>query len=99
MDRDVWTIIVARQGTDVLERWPTPKWRVRRRSLAAPTQSPLNGVSAELPADGVEGLREATLPRVRLRPIGDCESDGLDSDAARREAEVELWGSTLPALP
>ena len=26
-------------------------------------------------------------------------SDGLDSDAARREAEMELWGSTLPALP
>jgi len=26
-------------------------------------------------------------------------SDGLDSDAARWEAETELWESTLPALP
>jgi conjugal transfer mating pair stabilization protein TraN len=26
-------------------------------------------------------------------------SDGLDTDAARREAETELWESTLPALP
>jgi conjugal transfer mating pair stabilization protein TraN len=26
-------------------------------------------------------------------------SQGLDSDAARRAAETEVWGSTLPALP
>jgi conjugal transfer mating pair stabilization protein TraN len=26
-------------------------------------------------------------------------SDGLDTDAARREAETERWESTLPALP
>jgi hypothetical protein len=25
-------------------------------------------------------------------------SDGLDNDAARLEAETELWESTLPAL-
>jgi hypothetical protein len=90
---------VARQGTDVLEGWPTPKWRARPKPLAAPTQTPLNGAAAERPADGVERLREATLPRARLRHIGDCESDGLDSDAARREAETELWESTLPGLP
>lgn len=30
---------------------------------------------------------------------GQTRSDGLDSDAARREAKTELWESTLPALP
>ncbi|WP_200254381.1 conjugal transfer mating pair stabilization protein TraN, partial [Thiococcus pfennigii] len=29
----------------------------------------------------------------------DSRSDGLDSDAARRAAETELWEATLPALP
>ena len=29
----------------------------------------------------------------------DTRSDGLDSDGVRREAETELWDSTLPALP
>jgi hypothetical protein len=96
-DRDVWTRSVDRQGTDVLEGWPTPKWRARRRPLAAPTQPPLGGAAAQLPADGVERLREEVLPRVRLLHIGDCDADRLDSDAARREAEV--WESTLPALP
>ena len=35
-----------------------------------PTQPPLNVPAAELPADGVERLREATVPRVRLRHVG-----------------------------
>lgn len=82
-----------------MEGWTTPKWRARRRPLASPTQPPLNCAAAELPADGVERLREATLPRVRLRYIGGCVADGLDRDAARREAATELWESTLPALP
>ena len=59
----------------------------------------MSGAAAELLADDVERLREATLPRVRLRPVGDCDADGLDSDVARREAEMVLWESTLPALP
>jgi hypothetical protein len=49
--------------------------------------------------DGVKRLREATLSVVRLRHIGDRESDGLDSDGAHRGAEMELWEGVLPALP
>jgi conjugal transfer mating pair stabilization protein TraN len=41
----------------------------------------------------VSGERADAAARTQTR------SDGLDSDAARREAEMELWGSTLPALP
>ena len=41
----------------------------------------------------VSGERADAAARSQTR------SDGLDSDAARREAEMELWGSTLPALP
>ncbi len=42
---------------------------------------------------GLSGTRPDAATRSRTR------SDGLDGDAARREAETELWESTLPALP
>jgi conjugal transfer mating pair stabilization protein TraN len=41
----------------------------------------------------LSGTRPDAAVRTQLR------SNGLDSDAARREAETELWESTLPALP
>jgi CRP-like cAMP-binding protein len=41
----------------------------------------------------VSGERADAAARSQTR------SDGVDSDAARREAEMELWGETLPALP
>jgi conjugal transfer mating pair stabilization protein TraN len=44
-------------------------------------------------AFAVSGERADAAARSQSR------SDGLDSDAARREAELELWGATLPALP
>ncbi len=50
----------------------------------------LTGTGSEL---DVSGSRPDAAARSQTR------SDGLDSDAARREAEMELWGSALPALP
>jgi conjugal transfer mating pair stabilization protein TraN len=41
----------------------------------------------------VSGTRPDAAARSQTR------SDGLDSDAARREAETALWEGTLPALP
>ena len=38
-----------------------------------------------------------TRPNAAAR--SDARAQGLDSDAARRDAEGELWGRTLPALP
>jgi conjugal transfer mating pair stabilization protein TraN len=50
----------------------------------------LTGSGSEL---DVSGARPNAAARSQVP------SDGLDSDAARREAEMELWESTLPALP
>jgi len=50
----------------------------------------LTGAGSELDVSG-------TRPDAGLR--SQTRSDGLDSDAARREAETELWEGTLPALP
>jgi hypothetical protein len=50
----------------------------------------LTGTGSEL---DVSGNRPDAAARSQIR------SDGLDSDAARWQAETELWESTLPALP
>jgi conjugal transfer mating pair stabilization protein TraN len=50
----------------------------------------LTGTGSEF---DISGARPDAAARSQTR------SDGLDSDAARREAEMELWESTLPALP
>jgi len=41
----------------------------------------------------IDGVREDAAERSTLR------SEVPDSDAARRDAEMELWDTTLPALP
>jgi len=53
----------------------------------------LDAVTGTGSALDVSGGRPDAAVRSQLR------SNGLDSDAARREAEIELWESTLPALP
>jgi conjugal transfer mating pair stabilization protein TraN len=50
----------------------------------------LTGAGSEF---DISGARPDAAARSQTR------SDGLDSDAAHREAETELWESTLPGLP
>jgi conjugal transfer mating pair stabilization protein TraN len=48
---------------------------------------------------GTESAYDVAGTRPTAPARSDARSQGLDSDAARGDAEGELWGRTLPALP
>jgi conjugal transfer mating pair stabilization protein TraN len=72
---------------------PTLSQRARERWCCANFIVNLDALTGTGSALDLSGTRPDAAARSQKR------SDGLDSDAARRDAEGELWGITLPALP